>query len=142
MSATAGGSATGGELRGGSSPIGVSGVSRQACYSARVGSKLASETDKSGQLAIDEREREKGGQGVHAQAQAGGEAVPTRDYWVPITEAALRIGVHRRTIMRWCSSGKLGGNAMRTPGWYWYVRDSWIRGFGRFVGGAANEASA
>lgn len=63
-------------------------------------------------------------------------------YWVPITEAALRIGVHRRTIMRWCSSGKLGGNAMRTPGWYWYVRDSWIRGFGRFVGGAANEASA
>jgi predicted site-specific integrase-resolvase len=42
-----------------------------------------------------------------------------------ITVAADRMGVHRKTLMRWCEAGKVPG-AMKTPGGYWVVPDEWV----------------
>jgi excisionase family DNA binding protein len=51
--------------------------------------------------------------------------------WLDITEAARRLGVHRRTVMRWCEAGKLGADAKKTPGGHWRVREEWVREQGR-----------
>lgn len=59
------------------------------------------------------------------------EVLADPDFWVSITEAADRIGVHRKTLMKWCQRGKLGDSARKTPGGLWYVRESWVNEMGR-----------
>ena len=44
------------------------------------------------------------------------------DNSLTLTEAAARIGVHRRTLRAWIRAGRL--EASRTPGGHWRVRES------------------
>ena len=47
--------------------------------------------------------------------------------WRTLSEAARRIGVHRKTLMRACQEGKLGDNCKQVSfSKYWYVKESWI----------------
>ena len=45
--------------------------------------------------------------------------------YLTLTDAAARIGRHRRTLMRWANAGRIPGAKM-TPSGQWLIPEQWV----------------
>jgi len=51
--------------------------------------------------------------------------------WLPLPKAATRLGIHKRTILRWYQTGLLPTDAlMQTPTGRWLVNPDKVPGLG------------
>jgi hypothetical protein len=64
--------------------------------------------------------------GLADDSTGGGGQAPTRDSWLPLTDAARRLSRCTRTLRRWRLAGHLADDDMQMLGGRWMVRESAI----------------